>query len=76
MGTGCKGNCRQKGGGAGVQAGPFADLIHAKAVEIIPEGEESLWNIDGELHTGSIKAQVHRGLIDVFSRGIESMEPA
>ncbi|KAK9866560.1 hypothetical protein WJX84_009195 [Apatococcus fuscideae] len=41
----------------GVQAGPFADLIHAKAVEIIPEGEESLWNIDGELHTGSIKAQ-------------------
>ncbi len=56
---------------AGVRAGPFAELIDAKAVEIIPEGEESCWNVDGELHTGSITAQVHRSLVEVFSRGIE-----
>ncbi|KAK9845195.1 hypothetical protein WJX84_003444 [Apatococcus fuscideae] len=56
----------------GVRAGPFAELIDAKAVEILPEGEQSCWNIDGELHTGSIKAQVHRCLVDVFSRGIET----
>ena len=35
-------------------------------------GKESRWNVDGELlPSNHITAEVHRGLIEVFARGVE-----
>jgi ceramide kinase len=34
---------------------------------------ESQWNVDGELlGCGAITAEVHRGAIEVFARGVET----
>ena len=36
------------------------------------DGEESSWNVDGELLThNSVSIEVQRGLVDVFARGVE-----
>lgn len=35
-------------------------------------GKESRWNVDGELLANNhITAEVHRGLVEVFARGVE-----
>ena len=35
-------------------------------------GRESVWSVDGELlENNHISANVYRGLVDVFGRGIE-----
>ena len=42
------------------------------ALQVEPRGPESSWNVDGELLADNhFTAQVHRGLLDVFARGIE-----
>lgn len=53
----------------------YVDVVHAVAVKISHssiEDKNSSWNIDGELlKTTGITAETHRGVIQVFSRGIE-----
>ena len=48
----------------------------APAVKVQPLGEESSWNVDGELMTNnSVSIAVQRGLVDVFARGVELVAP-
>ncbi len=59
---------------AGVQAGkfPFVEMIDCAAVHLTPVGAQSCWNMDGELLPDTeVTMKVHRGLADVFARGIE-----
>jgi len=53
----------------------YVDVVHAVAVKISHSSlgdVTSVWNIDGELlKTTGITAETHRGVIRVFSRGIE-----
>lgn len=47
-------------------------MVECEAVDLRPVGKESCWNADGELLPHNrITARVHRGLADVFARGIE-----
>ena len=40
--------------------------------QVSPVGRESWWNVDGELLSNNhLTAEVHRGLVNVFARGIE-----
>lgn len=58
----------------GVQQGqfPFVEIVEATAVQVVPSGRESWWNVDGELLANNhLTAEVHRGLVSVFARGIE-----
>ncbi|CAL5222892.1 g5321 [Coccomyxa viridis] len=58
----------------GVQAGkfPFVEMIDCAAVHLTPVGAQSCWNVDGELLPDTeVTMKVHRGLADVFARGIE-----
>ena len=57
----------------GVQPGafPYVDVIDITAVQITPLGPESSWNVDGELlENNHFTGEVHRGLLDVFARGV------
>jgi ceramide kinase len=59
---------------AGVQpdAFPFVEMVECEALQLRPVGPESCWNVDGELLPNNcVTARVHRGLADVFARGIE-----
>ncbi|KAK9812251.1 hypothetical protein WJX73_007417 [Symbiochloris irregularis] len=59
---------------SGVQDGRFSfvEVVEATAVQVHPVGQESWWNVDGELlQNNHMTAEVHRGLISVFARGIE-----
>lgn len=50
---------------------PYVDVIDCTAVQITPIGAESSWSVDGELlHNNSLSGEVHRGLLDVFARGL------
>ncbi len=49
---------------------PFVDIVDVVAMRVEPQGEESSWNVDGELLDDTrVSVQVHAGLIDVFARG-------
>ena len=59
---------------AGVEPGafPFVEVIDVTAVQVTPVGEESCWNVDGEILANShFAGEVHRGLLEVFARGVE-----
>ncbi|RMZ56502.1 hypothetical protein APUTEX25_001349 [Auxenochlorella protothecoides] len=57
---------------AGGDHGDYIKVIPALAVRIEPIGKESQWNVDGELLPSSIfTAQLHRGAVDVFARGVD-----
>lgn len=59
---------------AGVEPGafPYVEVIDVTALQVTPLGVESYWNVDGEiLADNRFTAQVHRGLLDVFARGVE-----
>ena len=44
------------------------------AVRVEPMGTESAWNVDGELLANNhVTAQVHKGLLDIFARGVEGV---
>ncbi len=50
---------------------PYVDVIDATAVQITPEGRESVWSADGELLQNSfLSGEVHQGLLQVFARGV------
>lgn len=51
---------------------PYVKVIDATAVHVEPIGRESCWNVDGEiLGHNQMTGEVHRGLLEVFARGIE-----
>ena len=62
---------------AGVFPGQLAfveviDCVAAK-VDAPPGAPRSAWNLDGELvHAQAMAAEVHLGLLQVFSRGVEA----
>jgi ceramide kinase len=61
----------------GKHLGGMVEVKRAVAVRIETQGKESRWNVDGELLGGdrpvnSFTAEVHRGAIDVFARGVET----
>ena len=59
---------------AGVFPGqhPYVDVIDAVAVRVECQGQQSHWNLDGELlSTQCLSAEVHQGLVEVFARGVE-----
>jgi len=59
---------------AGVRPGkfPFVEIIDCAAVHLSPVGVQSCWNCDGEiLPDTEVTMKIHRGLADVFARGIE-----
>lgn len=50
---------------------PYVDVIDCTAVQISPSGPESSWSVDGELlQNNFLSGEVHRGLLDVFARGL------
>lgn len=50
---------------------PYVDVIDCTAVRICPSGQESCWSVDGELlRNNFLSGEVHRGLINVFARGL------
>ncbi|BDA50250.1 Ceramide kinase [Coccomyxa sp. Obi] len=51
---------------------PFVTVLDVVAVAVKPIGPESSWNVDGELMPSNhLSARVHRGAVQVFSRGVE-----
>lgn len=41
-------------------------------MHVEPVGRESSWNVDGELlDNNHVTAQVHKGLVEIFARGVE-----
>ena len=60
------------GAGINVEHLPYVEVIKATAVKVQPLGEESHWNVDGELMPhNEVAAHVCQGAVQVFSRGIE-----
>ncbi|GAB4813614.1 hypothetical protein N2152v2_000660 [Parachlorella kessleri] len=52
--------------------GGYIEVMPAVAVKVEPLGKESRWNVDGELlPSNHITSEVHRGLVEVFARGVE-----
>ena len=48
------------------------EVVDCTAMHLLPEGMQSCWNADGELlPNNEVTMKVHRGLADVFARGIE-----
>lgn len=55
---------------------PYVKVVEATAVKVQPLGEESHWNVDGELMPhNEVAAHVCQGAVQVFSRGIEVGHP-
>ena len=51
---------------------PYVEVIDVTAIQVTPKGMESYWNVDGEiLADNRFTGQVHRGLLEVFARGVE-----
>lgn len=52
---------------------PYVEVIDVTAVQVTPTtGPESCWNVDGEIMADNrFTGQVHRGLLEVFARGVE-----
>ena len=41
-------------------------------MRVEPLGQESSWNVDGELlENNHVTCQVHKGLVEIFARGVE-----
>ena len=58
----------------GIEPGQFhyVEVLDVSAVRLEPIGRESSWNVDGELlENNHVTAQVHKGLLEVFARGVE-----
>lgn len=58
----------------GIEPGQFhfMEVLEATAVRLEPVGRESSWNVDGELlENNHVTAQVHKGLLQIFARGVE-----
>ena len=54
---------------------PYVRVVPVEGVKLRTVGPESSWNVDGELLTDyNVAIRVHRGLVDVFSRGVENPE--
>lgn len=52
----------------------YVEVLDVTAVRIEPIGRESAWNVDGELlENNHVTAQVHKGLLEIFARGIEGV---
>mmetsp|Transcript_22634 Transcript_22634/g.56991 ORF Transcript_22634/g.56991 Transcript_22634/m.56991 type:complete len:615 (+) Transcript_22634:374-2218(+) len=50
----------------------FVETIECCAVRVEPDTNDCKWNVDGEpLPHRSMSCQVHRGLVEVFGRGVE-----
>lgn len=61
---------------AGVTPGQFkyVEVLDVTAVRVEPFGCESAWNVDGELLANNhVTAQVHKGLLEIFARGVEGI---
>ncbi|KAL3158367.1 hypothetical protein ABBQ38_010606 [Trebouxia sp. C0009 RCD-2024] len=59
---------------AGIEPGQFhyVEVLDVSAVRLEPIGRESSWNVDGELlENNHVTAQVHKGLLEIFARGVE-----
>ncbi|GAX83936.1 hypothetical protein CEUSTIGMA_g11360.t1 [Chlamydomonas eustigma] len=55
---------------------PYVRVLPVTAVNVKPIGEESHWNVDGELLSNNcVSILVQRGLVDVFARGVEVPAP-
>ena len=62
--------------GINVEHLPYVKVVEATAVKVQPLGEESHWNVDGELMPhNEVAAHVCQGAVQVFSRGIEVGHP-
>ncbi len=51
------------------------EVARAAAVRVAPRGggAQGAWNVDGELvHGAALAAEVHRGALEVFARGVEA----
>ena len=60
--------------GAGLKPGQFryVQVLDVTAMRVEPVGRESSWNVDGELlDNNHVTAQIHKGLIEIFARGVE-----
>ena len=58
----------------GIEPGQFhyVEVLDVTAVRLEPMGQESSWNVDGELLANNhVTAQVHKGLLEIFARGVE-----
>lgn len=52
----------------------YVEVFDVTAVWVEPTGRESAWNVDGELLANNhVTAQVHKGLLEVFARGVEGV---
>ena len=41
------------------------------ALRVVPSGHQSSWNVDGELlKNNNLEANIHRGLVRIFSMGV------
>lgn len=50
----------------------YVDVKHVTEFTVLPNGKESTWNVDGELVSNcGLRVHACRGLIDVFSRGVD-----
>ncbi len=59
---------------AGVEPGQFSyvEVLDVTAMRVEPVGKESSWNVDGELlENNHVTCQVHKGLVEIFARGVE-----
>lgn len=49
----------------------FVEVVDVSALRVSLSGQQSSWNVDGELlQTIRLEASVHRGLLQVFSKGV------
>jgi len=47
------------------------EVVDVTALRVTPSGQQSSWNVDGELlRNNYLEASVHRGLLQIFSKGI------
>ena len=74
--SGCSSCCKvcssALSAGVHVEHLPFVSVLEATAVRVQPLGEESSWNVDGELLSDNrLSARVQRGALEVFARGVE-----
>ncbi|DBA70237.1 TPA: hypothetical protein ACH3X2_012144 [Trebouxia sp. C0005] len=58
----------------GIEPGQFSyiEVLDVTAMRVEPVGQESSWNVDGELlENNHVTCQVHKGLVEIFARGVE-----
>ena len=61
--------------GINVEHLPYVSVMEATAVKVHPVGQESSWNVDGELMPhNQLSAKVCQAAAQAFSRGIESAD--